>query len=149
MTTIFIALVAFAGCTAHSSTATETTPVSEHSFAAHAQDEMTPPSSNADVTADDPTMTDPDNYVAIMENPHVRVLRYHDEPGTRTHQHHHPASVLYSLSAFRRRLTFPDGTVTERSFSPGDVMWVPAQTHIGENIGTTATEVLLVEMREE
>ncbi|MBI2391600.1 MAG: cytoplasmic protein [Deltaproteobacteria bacterium] len=82
-----------------------------------------------------------------MENEHVRVLRYHDVPGARTHQHHHPDSVLYALSAFRRRLTFPDGTVKERAFLPGDVMWIPAQTHVGENIGTTDTEVLLVEMK--
>jgi hypothetical protein len=26
-------------------------------------------------------------------------------------------------------------------------MWIPAQTHIGENIGTTPTEVLLVEFK--
>ena len=40
-----------------------------------------------------------------------------------------------------------DGTTKERDFKPGDVMWVPAQTHIGENTGTTDTEVLLVEVR--
>lgn len=95
--------------------------------------------------APDPTVTDPDKYVAILENAQVRVLRYHDQPGDRTHQHHHPDSVLYALSAFRRRLTFPDGTTREKDFKAGDVMWIPAQTHIGENIGTTPTEVLLVE----
>lgn len=108
---------------------------------------MNPPASNEAVGADDPTTTDPDKYKSAMENERVRVLRYHDVPGAKTHQHHHPDSVLYALSAFRRRLIFPDGTVKERDFKPGDVMWVPAQTHIGENIGTTDTEVLLVEVR--
>jgi quercetin dioxygenase-like cupin family protein len=97
--------------------------------------------------APDPTTTDPDKYVVVLENAQVRVLRYHDEPGARTRQHHHPDSVLYALSSFRRRLTFPDGTTREREFKAGDVMWVPAQTHMGENIGTTPTEVLLVEPR--
>jgi beta-alanine degradation protein BauB len=112
-----------------------------------AQEAMTPPSNNATATAEDPTKTDPDKYQSVMENERVRVLRYHDEPGAKTHPHHHPASVLYALSAFKRRLSFPDGTTKEREFKPGDVMWVPAQTHVGENIGTTATDVVLVEMK--
>lgn len=110
------------------------------------QETMAPPPSGA-VAADDPTVTDPDKYQAVFENDRSRVLRYHDEPGARTHQHRHPATILYALSAFRRKLTFPDGTINEREFKPGDVMWVPAQTHIGENTGGSPTEVLLVEIR--
>jgi quercetin dioxygenase-like cupin family protein len=113
---------------------------------------MTPPAAGVDRiesrAAIDPTVSDPDKYRAILHNEHVRVLRYHDGPGAKTHPHDHPASVLYALSAFRRRLIFPDGTVTERDFKPGDVMWIPAQTHTGENIGSTDTEVLLVEFLE-
>jgi quercetin dioxygenase-like cupin family protein len=108
---------------------------------------MTPNAAAVAATAADPTTTDPDKYVSILDNPRTRVLRYHDEPGGKTHAHQHPDSLLYALSAFTRRLTFPDGTSTERSFVAGDVMWVPAQTHIGENIGTTPTEVLLVEFK--
>lgn len=115
-----------------------------------AQPEMTPPRAAVAPGVDaagDPTVTDPDNYRMVMENDRVRVLRYHDVPGTKTHRHRHPDSVLYALSTFRRRLTFPDGTTKEREFVRGDVMWIPAQTHIGENIGTTDTEVLLVEVK--
>jgi hypothetical protein len=112
-----------------------------------AQAPMTAPPSAA-VAGEDPTVTDPDHYKAVLDNEHVRVLRYHDEPGAKTRQHHHPASVLYALSDFRRRLHFPDGTTKDREFKSGDVMWVPAQTHVGENIGTTATEVLMVEMKD-
>lgn len=111
-----------------------------------AQAPMTPPAAAA-VAGEDPTVTDGDKYQAVMENERVRVLRYHDEPGAKTHPHHHPASVLYALSAFKRRLTFPDGTTREREFKAGDVMWVPDQTHVGENIGATPTEVLLVELK--
>jgi quercetin dioxygenase-like cupin family protein len=93
------------------------------------------------------TTTDPDKYRVVMENERVRVLRYHDVPGARTLQHRHPDSVLYALSSFRRRLHFPDGKSRDREFSAGDVMWIPAQTHVGENIGTTDTEVLLVEVK--
>lgn len=103
------------------------------------------PATSAAISADDPTKTDPDKYRVVLENDRVRVLRYHDTPGTKTQEHHHPDSLLYALSAFKRRLAFPDGTTRERLFAPGDVMWVPAQSHIGENTGTTDTEVLLVE----
>lgn len=108
---------------------------------------MTPPASNAAVSGDDPTVSDGDKYHVVLENAQVRVLRYHDAPGEKTHPHHHPDSVLYALSAFRRRLSFPDGTTKEREFKAGDVMWVPAQTHTGENIGESETEVLLVEVK--
>jgi quercetin dioxygenase-like cupin family protein len=93
----------------------------------------------------DPASTDGDKYHVVLENEHVRVLRYHDQPGAKTHPHHHDAFVLYALSGFRRRLIFPDGAVKERDFKPGDVIWMPEQIHIGENIGTTDTEVLIVE----
>jgi len=32
-----------------------------------------------------------------------------------------------------------------RAFKAGDVMWSPAQTHIGSNAGTTPTHVPIVE----
>lgn len=107
----------------------------------------TPTSVPAPAAGPDPTVTDPDNYKTILENEHVRVLRYHDVPGAKTHLHHHPASVLYALSTFHRRLTFGDGKTQERELHEGDVVWLPAQDHMGENIGTTPTEVLLVEVK--
>jgi beta-alanine degradation protein BauB len=92
-----------------------------------------------------PLVTDGDKYHLLLENEHVRVFRYHDQPGDKTHLHHHDAFVLYALSSFRRRLIFPDGSVKDRDFTAGDVVWMPEQIHIGENLGTTDTEVLIVE----
>jgi beta-alanine degradation protein BauB len=98
-------------------------------------------------SAPDPIVTDGDKYHVVLENDHVRVLRYHDNPGDRTHSHHHDEFVLYALSAFRRRLIFPDGAVKERDFKPGDAIWMPEQVHTGENTGTTDTDVLIVEQK--
>ena len=98
-------------------------------------------------TDQDPAFTDGDKYHVVLDNSNVRVLRYSDRPGGKTHQHRHSEFVLYALSPFRRRLTFPDGTSKERDFAPGDVIWMPEQTHIGENTGTTDTEVLIVEIK--
>jgi beta-alanine degradation protein BauB len=95
----------------------------------------------------DPARTDPDKYRVILENESVRVLRYQDKPGDKTTAHHHPEFVLYALAPFSRRLTFPDGTKKEREFKVGEVLWGQAQTHVGENIGATDTDALIVELK--
>jgi len=107
----------------------------------------TVPHSPPPASAPDPTVTDGDKYHVVLENQHVRVLRYQDKPGDRTRPHHHTEFVLYALSGFRRRLTFPDGTVKERDFKPGEVIWMPEQVHTGENVGTTDTDVVIVELK--
>ena len=99
--------------------------------------------------AQDAVQTDGDKYKAIFENECVRVLDYKDQPGEATHQHRHPAFVLYALVPFKRSLTLPDGKVLQRQFKEGDVMWSDAQTHIGTNTGDTPTHVLLIEMKSE
>lgn len=97
--------------------------------------------------AQDPVFTDPDHYSVMFENERVRVLEYRDEPGDETHEHSHPAFVLYALSAFERQITLPDGTVLNRSFEAGDTMFSEAQTHIGTNVGSTPTHVIMVELK--
>ncbi|MFT3926994.1 MAG: hypothetical protein QM778_30895 [Myxococcales bacterium] len=95
----------------------------------------------------DPTITDSDKYSVIFENERVRVLRYHDEPGAETHRHHHPDMLMIPESEFRRRISLADGRAREIAGAPGGVMWVPAQEHVGANIGTTETDVILVELK--
>ena len=107
------------------------------------------PAVPADAPADapDPLTTDPDKYSLVLENDQVRVLRYHDTPGARTSPHHHRRFVLVVQTPFRRKLHFADGSVKERDFQAGEVIWMPAQTHSGENTGTTDTNVLLIEVK--
>jgi beta-alanine degradation protein BauB len=97
--------------------------------------------------AQDAAVTDSDKYKVILSNSCVRVLEYRDEPGQKTHLHHHPSFVLYALSPFKRVIHLPDGSVINRSFKAGDVIWSPAQSHIGENVGTTPTRALIVESK--
>ena len=98
--------------------------------------------------AQDAARTDPDKYQVVLENERVRVLRYHDGPGQKTSLHSHPDLVLHALGPFKRRLHLKDGKSWEREFKAGEVVFVPAQVHVGENIGTTPTEVLIVELKE-
>jgi len=95
---------------------------------------------------DDPICTDPDKYTVIFENDRVRVLEYRDLPGGKTRPHQHPDSVMYTLSGFRRRLQAGRGE-REVAMEPGHAYWLPAQTHAGENIGSTPTHVLFVELK--
>lgn len=97
--------------------------------------------------AQDAVTTDSDKYKVIFENECVRVLDYRDHPGDQTNQHKHPAFVLYSLSAFKRTVTLPDGKELHRQFKEGDVLWSDSHTHIGTNTGHTPTHVILVEMK--
>ena len=95
----------------------------------------------------DPVATNPEHYKVIFENERVRVLEYTDLPGDQTAPHQHPDSVMYTLSAFRRRLVSGE-TSREVELAAGSVGWLPAQEHHGENIGDTPTHVLFVELRE-
>jgi quercetin dioxygenase-like cupin family protein len=95
----------------------------------------------------DPTVTDGDKYKVVLENDRVRVLEYRDSPGERTSPHHHPDYVLCALSAFRRRLVLSEGREAVREFRPGEVAFGKAQSHIGENVGSSETHVLIVELK--
>jgi hypothetical protein len=53
----------------------------------------------------------------------------------------------YTLSAFRRRLHAYPGT-RDVVREAGRAHWLPAQTHAGENIGSTLTHVLFVELKD-
>lgn len=96
----------------------------------------------------DPTRTDPDKYKVIFENERVRILEYRDEPGQSTKPHEHPDSVMYTLSSFERRLVAENGQARDVRLDAGEVRWLDAQTHSGENIGRTPTHVLFVELKD-
>jgi quercetin dioxygenase-like cupin family protein len=95
----------------------------------------------------DPVETNPGHYAVVFENDRVRVLEYTDRPGERTTPHEHPDSVMYTLSAFRRRLHNGDAH-RDVEMAAGLTGWLPAQRHAGENIGNTPTHVLFVELKE-
>ena len=95
----------------------------------------------------DPTVTNPRLYSSIFENDRVRVLAYRDRAGDRTTPHRHPDSVMVTLSSFRRRVS-SEGRQVDLEFDAGTVRWLAAQEHVGENTGTTDTEVIFIELKE-
>ena len=99
------------------------------------------------MSSDDPTVTDPDFYKVIFENERVRVVEYRDQPGDKTHPHRHPDSVMYTLTAFQRRISAGDRYV-DVEIPAGAVRWVSAQEHSGHNTGDTETHSIFVELKE-
>jgi len=100
-------------------------------------------------SAQDAVRTDGDKYKVVLENERIRVLEYRDLPGNKTHLHEHPEFVVVAMTPFRRQLHLPDGRTLTREFKAGDVMYSAGQSHIGENVGTSPTHVLLIEMKGE
>ena len=95
----------------------------------------------------DPTEASPDLYQVAFENERVRVLKYRDKPGEATKPHDHPDSVMVTLSSFRRRISSGEHSV-EVSLGAGEVRWLDAQEHTGENIGDTETVSIFIELKE-
>ncbi len=95
----------------------------------------------------DPVVTDPELYRVLFENDRVRVLAYGDRPGDRTHTHRHPDSVMITLSSFERRIS-SGGRLVDVALDAGTARWVAAQEHHGENIGTTESRTIFVELKE-
>ncbi|HKT04829.1 MAG TPA: cytoplasmic protein [Rugosimonospora sp.] len=96
---------------------------------------------------DDPTVTNPELYRVIFENARVRVLEYRDGPGDRTKPHRHPDSLMYTLSAFRRRVSH-DGRQVDVELVAGQARWLDAQEHSGENTGGSPSHAIFVELKE-
>ena len=95
----------------------------------------------------DPVETNPELYSVVFENDRVRVLRYLDHPGDRTLPHAHPDSVMITLSSFDRLLVH-GGREAKVHLEDGEVRWLDAQDHSGENVGSSDTSTLFVELKE-
>ncbi len=85
------------------------------------------------------------NYKVLLENQYARVYEIKIEAGTREPQHTHHARVVICLSGAILRHLMPDGREEPSTLETGDVVWRPASTHIGENLGKTDLWVIAIE----
>lgn len=95
----------------------------------------------------DPLQVAPAHYTVRLENERVRVLEGVDQPGEAIALHDHPDTLMVAMAPFERRLTLGNGRVITTAAKAGDVRWMPAQAHSGENIGSTPTRALFVEFK--
>jgi quercetin dioxygenase-like cupin family protein len=99
--------------------------------------------------APDALTANPKNIQLKLENEHVRVMEARLEPGQKENAHSHPAYVVYVLSGGTLRLHTSDGKTSDLTFKTGDVMYrEPVMQHWGENVGTTTTDLILVELKD-
>jgi len=98
--------------------------------------------------AQDPLVVAPDAYKLVFENERVRVMEVTFEPGAKIAEHSHPDHFAYILEPGTLRISHPDGTWVDLEAKAGDVVWINAETHWAENIGTTKIHILVTELKE-
>jgi hypothetical protein len=97
--------------------------------------------------AQDPVKVDPKHYKVEFENSQVRVLKIHYGAHEKSVMHHHPDSVVTFLTDAHVKFTLPDGTSSEHTVKAGDAQWNAAGNHLPENLGDSAMEAILVELK--
>ncbi|HUN61958.1 MAG TPA: hypothetical protein VMU53_08210 [Candidatus Sulfotelmatobacter sp.] len=95
----------------------------------------------------DPAKVDSKHYKIEIENEQVRVLRIHYGGHEKSVMHWHPGSVAIFQNDAHCRFTFPDGKTEEQRFRAGETMFTPAGSHLPENLGDHAIDVILVEIK--
>lgn len=98
--------------------------------------------------AQDPVKVAPNIYTLLFENERVRVCDIKFEAGEKIVSHSHPDHFLYVMSAGTLKISHPDGTSAEFAGTPGQVAWIPAETHWAENVGKTEFHAIVVELKE-
>jgi uncharacterized RmlC-like cupin family protein len=97
--------------------------------------------------AQDPVQEHPDFFKVILENDRVRVIDDMVPAGAQVHMHSHPEYVVYPLSSYRMKFTFPDGTSRTVDVEQGVARYVPGMVHAEENIGDSDAHALLIELK--
>jgi len=95
----------------------------------------------------DPVVLDPDKFEIRLENELVRVLEVRIDSGEGHGMHWHPKHLIYTLSSYRVRDTFPDGSTKSIEREAGDVLWGEELTHAMENIGKSGVHAIIVEFK--
>ena len=83
----------------------------------------------------------------LLNNECVRVQRHDVQVGGSIPMHDHPADVVYTLNAFKARITLPDGTQRVSERKAGEAYWNAPISHSVENIGSGEIHNLIIEIK--
>lgn len=97
--------------------------------------------------AQDPLAVAPEMYRLLFENERVRVMEVTFKPGQKIAPHSHPDHYVYVAEGGKLRLSKPDVDPAEIEVKPGDVVWIAAEKHWAENIGTTQVRLIVNELK--
>jgi uncharacterized RmlC-like cupin family protein len=95
----------------------------------------------------DPVKVDPKHYKVEIDNEQVRVLRINYGPHEKSVMHSHPNGVAIFQNDIHCKFTFPDGKTEEQRFGAGETLYMPAGSHLPENLSNQPFDVILVELK--
>ncbi len=102
----------------------------------------------ADHHIPDAVTADPEHYTVEFENDVIRVVRIKYGPGEASSMHSHDANCAVFLIDGDMRMELPDGS---SSVVPANAMGTvecgDAEAHLPSNVGDTAVELVLIEMK--
>jgi uncharacterized RmlC-like cupin family protein len=96
----------------------------------------------------DPVKVDPKHYTVELENEKVRVLRINYGAHEKSVMHAHPDSVAIFQNEIHSRFTYPDGKTEEQRFHAGETAYIPAGSHLPENLSNQPFNVILIELKQ-
>lgn len=86
-------------------------------------------------------------YKKVFEDDKVRVLEVTFQPGDKIPAHKHPDHVAYVLAGGKLKIAANDAAAQELDLKTGDAVLLKAQSHTGENTGTTEVKAVIVELK--
>ena len=98
--------------------------------------------------ADDPLTVAPDMYKLLFENDRVRVMEVTFQPGQKIAKHSHPDHYVYVAEGGLLKISKPDGSNVDANLTPGQIVWIPAETHWATNGGKTKIRLIVNELKE-
>ncbi len=96
----------------------------------------------------DAVTADPKHYTVEFENDILRIVRIKYGPGEASVMHSHDANCAIYLADGAMRMELPDGTSSVApANASGTVGCNDANAHLPSNVGDTAVELVLIEMK--
>jgi hypothetical protein len=98
--------------------------------------------------AQDVVQLAPDRVKVVFENDRVRVLHFNEPGHSKLPMHSHPAYVAVGFTTDDSRYTFPDGKTSNEHTKADEVSYSKAVTHASEILSDSASEAVMVELKE-
>jgi quercetin dioxygenase-like cupin family protein len=98
--------------------------------------------------AQDPMKVGPKVYKKILlENDKVRVMSVEFAPGQTMPWHSHPQHTIYAVTDGTLEITEKGKPAKINKMKAGEVMYSPAVTHMGKNIGKNTVKLVVTEIK--
>lgn len=96
----------------------------------------------------DPVKISPDIFKILLENEHVRVVKYSLRPGEKDEWHTHPAKSSYVVSGGKLKVNLKNGETILAEENEGTASWMDyVGEHFVENIGNTTVTIVFTEVK--